>query len=102
MAGSPHTTCAHDAETDPGDYDDGRIGGDGTGPNVLQALEVAGKCHSRLVNPAQSGHESCLSQRARGQFSAGETPPRGARGEAGSRPLSPGLPSAPAPSAGAS
>src|SRR5260370_34283138 len=40
------------------------------------------------VNSAQSGYQSWLRQRARGQLRAGETPTRGARETAASRMLS--------------
>src|ERR1700716_3279381 len=101
MAGDPCFADSHHAETAAGDYDRAWPGSGGTRSDLLQTLELPGKCHSRLVDPAQSGHESWLRQRARGQLRTGETPTCGARATAASRTLSPDLSSAPERPAGA-
>src|SRR5438067_1262523 len=101
MAGGSRAASSHDSETAAGDYDRARDGSGGTRANLLQSLELPGKSHSRLVDPAQFGYQSWLRQRARGQLRTGETPTCGAREAAASPTLSAGLPRAPDQAAGA-
>src|SRR6266849_5027881 len=95
MAGDTGFASTHHAETASGDYDRARHRSSGTRSDLLQTLELPGKCHSRLVNSAQSGYQSRLCERAGCQLRARETPTRGARETASSRTLSADLSSSP-------
>src|SRR5438309_988677 len=75
-------SCSHLSVTHPGDYNGARDGSGGTGPHLLQALELPGKCSARLVTTAQSGHESRVRERAGRELRIGETPTRGRRAQA--------------------
>src|SRR5260370_8222431 len=73
MASIACATSSHHPETHPSDDDRARHGSVGTGPDLLPTLELPGKQHSRLVDPAQSGHESWVCERAGRQLGTRQT-----------------------------
>src|SRR5215471_9355654 len=88
MASVACATCSHYPETHPGDYNRARYGSDRISPDLLPPLELPGKQYSRLVAPAQSGHESWVCERASRQLGTGQT--SGGVGGASSPPGTPG------------
>src|SRR5260221_13792560 len=87
MAGHTSSPCAKSAETHPGDYHRESSGSCRTRSDLLRTVELSGKQHSRLADPAQFRYESWLRKRASRELVTDQTPEGVGRAGTSSGPL---------------